>query len=149
MGWVTEKFSDGVPMNQSASPAPEHSFEGSAESVWQVLVSGFEADVTEINQRKGDADFKELSAHEARISCSASKIAVMVAADLDAHTIQYVYVPEDTQTAVPEQGVLTMRASAEGIQLYSADEHLTSEQARQLILEPLFFANPPLAATGT
>ena len=149
MGWVTEKFSDGLPVDTSTTPAAEQTFESSAEKTWQQLTAGFEADVKEINARSGDADFKTLSLHEARVSSEVSKMAVVVIADLSAHTIQYLYEPEDARTAVPEQGILTMRPSISGIELYSADERLTSDQARRLILEPLFFANPPLEAAGS
>jgi len=113
------------------------------------LSGNYEADVKEINERSGDADFKTLSDHEIRVSSDVTKIAVIVTVDLSAHTIQYIYEPEDARIAVPEQGILTMRPAASGIDLYSADERLTSNQARRLILEPLFFANPPLEATGS
>jgi hypothetical protein len=149
MGWVTEKFSDGLPVEASAAPAGEPTFESSAEKTWQQLTVGFEADVEEINHRSGDADLKVLSDHETRVSSETTKIAVVVTADLSAHTIQYVYEPEDARTAVPEQGILTMRPSPAGIELYSADQRLSSDQARRLMLEPLFFVNPPLQATGS
>lgn len=150
MGWVKDKLSDGNQSNASedTSAAAEQSFENSAERVWAQLAAGFEADVNEINVRD-DADYRELSDHECRISSELTKIAVIVTADLTAHTIKYVYEPNETQIAVPEDGVLTLRPSGSGIELYSADQHLTSAQARRLILEPLFFANPPLKATGT
>ena len=134
---------------RSKARASEQAFEFSAETVWSQMKAGFQRDVEEFNTVKGDADFKELSAHEGRISNDAMKIAVVVTADLSAHAIRYQYEPGDEKTAVPEQGVLTMRQSSSGVELYSADERLTSDQARRLILEPLFFANPPLEATGT
>jgi hypothetical protein len=151
MGWVTEQFSDGLPVDAStgAPKKEEKTFETTAEKVWNQLVIGFETDVNEINSRDGDADLKQLEDRQTRISSTVTKIAVIVTADLSARTIQYVYEPEDARIAVPEQGILTMRPSASGIELYSADEHLTSDQARRLILEPLFFVNPPLEATGS
>lgn len=148
MGWMTDKLSDNQQFQPQGGPA-ERSFESSAETVWSQMMAGFQWDVEEFNAGKGDADFKELSAHEGRISNDAMKIAVIVTADLSAHTIRYQYEPGDERTAVPEEGVLTMRQSASGVELYSADQHLNSEAARRLILEPLFFANPPLEATGT
>jgi hypothetical protein len=150
MGWVTEKFSDGLPVDASATASKDaHTFEATADKTWTQLTAGFESDVAEINRREGDADFKQLEAHQARISSDVTKVAVLVTADLAAHTIQYVYEPEDARVAVPEQGILTMRPSASGIELYSADQRLTSDQARRIILEPLFFVNPPLEATGS
>jgi hypothetical protein len=150
MGWVTEKFSDGLPVDASAAtPKEEHTFEATADKTWAQLTAGFESDVAEINRREGDADFKQLEARQARISSGVTKIAAVVTADLAAHTIQYVYEPEDARVAVPEQGILTMRPAASGIELYSADQRLSSNEARRLILEPLFFANPPLEAIGS
>jgi hypothetical protein len=151
MGWVTEKFSDGLPVEASNTvpEAESETLESTAEKTWNQLTAGFERDVNEINNRKGDADLKQLETHQSRISSGITKIAVVVTADFSAHTIQYVYEPEDARTAVPEQGILTMRPSASGIELYSADQRLSSDQARRLILEPLFFVNPPLEATGT
>jgi hypothetical protein len=151
MGWVADKF-DGSPQSNpqsSSTKAAEQTFETSAENAWKQLTAGFQADVKEINARKGDANFKELSDHQSRISSTVTKLAAVVTADLSAHTIQYVYEPEDAQTAIPEQGVLTMRPSGSGIELYSADERLTSDRARRLILEPLFFTGMALDATGT
>lgn len=148
MGWIAERFENTVPTGRD-NQAAEQTFEASAEKVWTRLADGFEADVKEINARNGDADFKQLSDHQVRISSTATKLAAVVSADLPAHTIHYGYEPEDAMTAVPEQGVLTMRSSRPGIELYSADERLSSDQARRLILEPLFFVNPPLQATGT
>lgn len=151
MGWVADKFEGGTQFNlqSSSAKAAEQTFETSAENVWKQLTAGFAADVKEINARDGDADFKDLSDHQSRISNSVTKLAAVVTADLSAHTIQYVYEPEDAQTPVPEQGVLTMRLSGSGIDLYSADERLTSDRARRLILEPLFFTGMALDATGT
>jgi hypothetical protein len=149
MGWVTEKFSDGLPVDAPTAPTTEQTFESSAEKTWQQLTAGFEADVKEINDRSDDADFKTLSDQQTRVSSGLTKIAVVVTVDLSAHTIQYIYEPEDARTAVPEQGILTLRPSAAGIEIYSADQRLTSDQARRLILEPLFFVNPPLQATGS
>jgi stress response protein SCP2 len=153
MGWVTEKFSDGFPVDTSttAPQEEEQTFESTAEKIWNQLTTGFERDVSEINHRNGDADadVKQLEAHQSRISSSVTKIAVVVTVDFSAHTIQYVYEPEDAPSAVPEQGILTMRPSASGIELYSADQRLSSDEARRLILEPLFFVNPPLEATGS
>jgi hypothetical protein len=150
MGWVADRFDGSTQsdVQSRSAQAAEQIFESSAQSLWEQLTAGFQADVKEINARDGDADFKELSDHRSRISSTVTRLAAVVTADLSAHTIQYVYEPEDSQTAVPEQGVLTMRPSRSGIELYSADEHLSFDQARRLILEPLFFTGMALDSTG-
>jgi hypothetical protein len=61
------------------------------------------------------------------------------------------YESDQEKTAVPEKGILTLRSSDASVDLYSADQRLTSEQARQLVLEPLLSPTLPtdLASTGT
>jgi len=93
----------------------------------------------------GDAEFKQLSDLSCRISNSVAHVAALVTADKSAQTIQYTYEPEDADTAVPEGGVLSLRPTEHWVELYSADQRLTSDQARQLILEPLLF---PKAASS-
>jgi len=81
-----------------------------------------------------------------RISNPAAHIAALVTADMSAQTIQYTYEPESADSAVPEGGVLSLRPSEHWVELYSADQRLTSDQARQLILEPLLFPNAATSA---
>ena len=141
MGWMTDRLADNPQSQPQGGPA-ERSFESSAETVWSQMMAGFQRDVEEFNAGKSKADFKELSAHEGRISNDAMKIAVVVTADLSAHTIRYQYEPGDEKTAVPEEGVLTMRESASGVELYSADQHLNSEAARRLDSRAPIFCEP-------
>ena len=48
---------------------------------------------------------------------------------------------------VPEGGMLSMRQSRRGtVEFYSADERLTSEETRQVLLEPLLFPKQSSAA---
>src|SRR5213076_1360 len=67
---------------------------------------------------------------------------VIVTGDLEAQIIEYHYEPEDKNTTVPENGILTLRKSDRSIDIYSADQKLNSEQARRLILEPMLFPGP-------
>jgi hypothetical protein len=51
---------------------------------------------------------------------------------------------------VPEGGFPSLRAAGSDIALFSADQQLTAEQARHMILEPLFFPPaPPLEKNGS
>ena len=73
-----------------------------------------------------------------------------ISADTAAGSIHYEYQAEEKSVAVPEGGFLSLRALGSGVALYSADQQLTTEQARRLILEPLLFPPaPPLEKTGT
>jgi hypothetical protein len=74
---------------------------------------------------------------------------VLITVDFSAHTIRYIYEPEDLDVAVPEQGILTLRPSNASVELYSADQRLSSNEARRMILEPLLFPLTQLEDTGT
>ncbi len=67
----------------------------------------------------------------------------MLTADAEAHVIRYEYEAEGTDTAVPEGGILSLRGGAQGVEIYSADERLSPEDARRLVLEPLLFPQTP------
>ena len=68
-----------------------------------------------------------------RISNVPASITVVVTADLSARMVEYRYESDQEKTAVPEQGILTFRSSDASVDLYSADQRLTSEQAHQLV----------------
>jgi hypothetical protein len=142
MGWVDEKFQDrkdSAPQLDAAAMAAESSFQRNAGATWAALLAGFKQDVAEFRRVTGKAEFDQRNDFECRLSNPQAGIAGVVTADLPAHLIRYSYEPEDSQTAVPEQGIFTLRASGESVELYSADQQVASEQARQLVLEPLLF----------
>ncbi len=146
MGWVEDQFENQDRTNASAraETQAEATFEARAARKWNSLLTGFEQDAEEYRQLNGTADFTRLSEFECRISNAASSTAARVTADLSAHTIDYSYEPEAKSTAVPEGGVLSLRDSGNSVDLYSADQRVTAEQARRLILEPLLFPSKPL-----
>lgn len=147
MGWIADQFESRATSHSnenSGEPTAEGSFEVKAEDTWTKLVDGFRQDVDEFQRLNGDAEFKRLSDLSCRISNPRAHVAALVSVDMSAQTIQYTYEPEDADTAVPEGGVLSLRPCEHWVELYSADQRLTSDQARQLILEPLLF---PQAAT--
>ena len=149
MGWIADQFenrSSSQSNEDTGEPTVQGSFEVKAEQTWANLMDGFRQDVEEFKRLNGDAEFKHLSDLSCRISNPAAHVAALVAADMAAQTIQYTYEPEDKDTAVPEGGVLSLRPSDHWVELYSADQRLTSEQARQLILEPLLFPKPATKA---
>ena len=142
MGWIADQFESRVTSQSnehSGEPTAEGSFDVKAEQTWANLMDGFRQDVEEFQRLNGDADFKQISDLSCRISNPAAHVAALVTADMAAQTIQYTYEPEGADTAVPEGGVLSLRPSEHWVEVYSADQRLTSEQARQLILEPLLF----------
>ena len=131
--------------NGSGGTAPQDSFEALAVRKWTELLHELERDVEEFRRLDGHADFKKISDLQARISNPPTGVAVVLTADMAARTIQYNFQPEHKNTAVPDGGFLALRSSSNsGVELYSADQQLTSELARQLILEPLLFPATPM-----
>ncbi|HTE90763.1 MAG TPA: hypothetical protein VK639_17520 [Terriglobales bacterium] len=148
MGWIADQFESRAASQPTENPDESNAqgFEVKAEDTWTKLMEGFRQDVEEFQRLNGDAEFKQLSDLSCRISNSAAHVAALVTADMSAQTIQYTYEPEDADTAVPEGGVLSLRPSEHWVELYSADQRLTSDQARQLILEPLLFPKATASA---
>jgi len=142
MGWVTDQIMGGAGYREGENPqkaSAESSTELRAERRWEQLLEGFKADVEEFNQHKGNTTFQQISDSECRIPNAGASAAVVVSADLEAQSIGYHYEPEDKRTAVPEDGILTLRKSDRSVNIYSADQKLNSEQARRLVLEPVLF----------
>jgi len=142
MGWVADhlKSRARAKRNGSGDNAPQDSFEALAVRKWTELRHELERDVEEFRRLDGHADFKKISDLQARISNPPTGVAVVLTADMAARTIQYNFQPEHKNTAVPDGGFLALRSSSNsGVELYSADQQLTSEPDRQLILQPLLF----------
>ncbi|HZQ71120.1 MAG TPA: hypothetical protein VFA68_21525 [Terriglobales bacterium] len=153
MGWVQNEFQnrrdDSHERHESAA---EVQFESRERRVWSELVRGLENDLKEFSKVGGDAVVERVSDTECRVSNPKSGIAVTLNADLEGRAIRYHYEPESDNTAVPEGGVITMRSSEHEVALYSADQRLSNEEARRLMLEPLLFPRAPLQGlepTGT
>jgi hypothetical protein len=148
MSWIEDKYDRGTHSqeDQSSSPAPQP-----AEQKWSELLNGLEEDARDFSRLGGKANFEKVSDTECRITNPAANISAILTEDPSAQMIRYTYTPDVENVAVPEGGVLTLRVSGNSAQLYSADQQLTPEQARRLILEPLLFPSRPsnLEATGT
>ena len=146
MGWVEEQFERRIQSSERTrgdQAELEKRFEVLAEQRWSELVGGLQEDVDEYQRLGGDADLRSISETEYRISNYASGAAAKIVVDLPAHTIQYTFESEKQDVAVPEGGFFSIRRSGRGAELYSADQRITPEQARRMILEPILFPNPP------
>ncbi len=143
MSWIENrsKKRNGILENSSSEKTIVTS--GPFEQAWERLLSGFEQDVEEFKRLGGQSMLQKLTDLQCRISNSTAGLAVVVTADLSAQTVEYSYEPEKDMTAVPEKGILTLRSSDHAVDFYSSDQKLSSEQARQLILEPLLFPTAP------
>jgi hypothetical protein len=150
MGWIQEQFEQRIqsetPRSSGQNPL-EMRFEALATRKWQDLVAGLKRDLDEYQKLGGDADFTDVSDQQCQISNPNPGVIARVIADPDAHTIQYTFESKAGDTAVPEGGFLSIRRSqSNGADLYSADQRISNEDARRLILEPLLFPNRPRAA---
>jgi len=121
-------------------------FGAAAQRRWQELAEELQIDVTEFNSRRGGADFSQSSASQFCIRNLTSGLQLIITADFDARTIRYDYKQvNDKSAGAPEGGMLSMRQSSGGaVEFYSADEQLTSEETREILLEVLF--PPEMAA---
>jgi hypothetical protein len=149
MGWVREQFEESAGAQRSgARPAQEFSLEARIRQKWNELLQQFQGDVEEFRRANENAGFEQLSELKCRISNSTGQVAVMIVADPESHTVRYTYEPESKKTAVPEEGILTFRPAGNAVRIYSSDQRLSMEQARQLILSPVFFPAIPTDQTA-
>jgi hypothetical protein len=147
VGWIEEQFERRLQSQDREhldKDAAESRFELLASRKWSELVNGLQRDIAEYKELGGEAVFSQLSENEARISNPVAGVTATTISDAEAHTIQYIFDAEQNSIAVPEGGFFSIRRSpAGGADLYSADERVSAEQARRMILEPLLFPNPP------
>jgi hypothetical protein len=140
MGWIEEHF------HKLTSDAPvtpgEAKFETREQDVWAELCRGFERDVNDFKQHGGSASFSNRG-DSCGVTSSDSHTTAVLSADPEAHVIRYDYQPEGARIGVPEGGIFSLRSGERGVEIYSADQRLTPEEARRLVLEPLFFPAAP------
>ncbi|HWC20446.1 MAG TPA: hypothetical protein VG498_25745 [Terriglobales bacterium] len=109
---------------------------------WRHLGQELRHDIEQFNARGGSASFSEVSQNEYQVSNSQSGLEVRIVADPQAHIARYDFVRRSDQSAgAPEGGILSMRAGKSGVEFYSADQPLTGEEARALLLDPVL--SPP------
>src|SRR5262245_31625146 len=145
MGWIQKLFERRTHSDNrmQAQNTAQISFETLAGQKWQELVTGLRHDVDEYRSLGGGASLSEGSDLSCRITNGKPSVTALIVADPVAHTVQYTFTSEAGGTAVPEGGVFSLRRSASnGAELYSADQRISTEQARRIILEPLLFSGP-------
>ena len=148
MSWIEDKYSTGTHSKENRISS---SGQEPVQQRWSELLSGLEEDASDFSRLGGKANFEKVSDTECRITNPAANISAVLTEDPSGQMIRYTYTPDAEDVAVPEGGVLTLRVSEKTAHIYSADQQLTPEQARRLILEPLLFPSRPsnLKATGT
>lgn len=135
------------PAREQSQPPSASDFAHAARQRWERFAEELRTDVSEFNSREGGADFVLSGENQFRVSNSRSGVELVLTADFDAHIIRYDYQQMNDKTAgVPEGGMLSIRQLPNGpVEFFSADEQLTSEEAREILLEPVLFP-PEMAA---
>jgi hypothetical protein len=143
MGWIQDHLRQ--TSHKSNEPDKERQFAQAARTRWLELGKELRADLAEFNLRSSGAELATEGDNEYRVRNSNSGLELALAADFDNHTVRYAYTAINQRSAgVPEGGMLSMRQSSKGaVEFYTADERLTSEETRQVLLEPLLFPKPP------
>ncbi|HEV7676810.1 MAG TPA: hypothetical protein VGQ12_19945 [Candidatus Angelobacter sp.] len=146
MGWIQD-YRRQNSQDSDHQPDPESQFAAAARARWRELGNELRADVAEFNKQGTDADLSVHGEDTYRVRNSSSGLELELKADFDNHTASYSYKAINQRSAgVPEGGILSMRQSRRGdVEFYSADERLTSEETRQVLLEPLLFPKQPAA----
>jgi hypothetical protein len=145
MGWIqNRRHRDSQDTSQTQSP--ELRFTQAARERWRQLGEELKADVVEFNARNQGASFSADGDEVYRVKNTETGLELTLRAEFDSAVVRYDYKAVNDQTAgTPEGGILSIRQSRRGTaEFYSADERLTSEETRQVLLEPVLF--PPQKA---
>ncbi|HEY7402331.1 MAG TPA: hypothetical protein VIB39_02330 [Candidatus Angelobacter sp.] len=143
MGWIQEHLRQSSRTSGTQAGAEER-FVAAARERWRKLGEELRADVAEFNSHQPGADFAANGENLYRVNNSGSGLELTLLADFDNHTVRYNYSALSRNAGVPEGGMLSMRQSRTGsVEFYSADERLTSEETRQVLLEPMLFPRQP------
>ena len=147
MGWIQD-YRRQSSQDSHQQQDTESQFAASARSRWQELGDELRADVAEFNKQGTGAELAVEGEDTYRVRNSGSGLELVLKADFDNHSASYDYAAINQRSAgVPEGGMLSMRQSRRGnVEFYSADERLTSEETRQVLLEPLLFPKQSSAA---
>lgn len=138
MGWITEEYSRRPPAQptQASDQARQHA----VVNLWLELRDGLQADVNEYNRWGGNAIFDSAGQEQAAVSDPSTGLQVRIQADLPDRHLRYEFEATRESVPAPEGGFFSIRISAAGqAELFSADQPLTSEQARRVLLQPVLF----------
>ena len=146
MGWIQDHRRQ-TSENADQQSNPESQFAEAARARWQELGDELRADVAEFNKLGSSADLATEGKDQYRVQNSGSGLELVLMADFGNHSVRYEYAAINQRSAgVPEGGMLSMRQARSGtVEFYSADVRLTSEETRQVLLEPLLFPKQPAA----
>jgi hypothetical protein len=143
MGWIEELRHR---RRETAAQSSEDQFAEAARRRWASLREELNTDIAEFNAHGEEAGFFQVSDTQYRVRNPKSGLQLDLTADFSERVVRYSYSALNKVSAgVPEGGILSIRQSRLGAaEFYSADERLSSEETRQVLLEPVLF--PPMVA---
>ena len=139
MSWIQERLQQ-VKLSTNTDKTPEGEFAAKARRRWERLGAELEGDVQEFSRHQSGTGFARDGENTFRVSNSRSGVELALTADFKDRNVRYSYSALNDLTAgAPEGGMLSMREHGGAVEFYSADERLTSEETRQVLLEPMLF----------
>jgi len=142
MGWIDDRL-----RARNQAPNQTGDFAAAAQQRWRKLGEELKADVAEFSSRRGRAYLSQPMPNQFLVINGNTGVQLVINADFDAQIVRYEFAQTgDKSAGTPEGGMLSMRQSRGGeVEFYSADERLTSEETRKVLLEPVLFP-PEMAA---
>ncbi|HKW27339.1 MAG TPA: hypothetical protein VJN48_16260 [Terriglobales bacterium] len=138
MGWITEEYSRRSPA-AAPSQAPDQARQHAIANLWLELRDGLQADVNEYNRWGGTAFF-DGDQGQAVVSDPITGLQVRIQADLPDRHLRYEFEAARESVPAPDGGFFSIHISAaDQPELFSADQPLTCEQARRVLLQPVLF----------
>jgi hypothetical protein len=140
MGWIDDYRRQSSQASHQQQDL-DSKFAAAAHSRWLELGNELRADVQEFNKQDTGAQLAVEGENTYRVRNYKSGLELMLKADFENRSVSYGYTAMNQQSAgIPEGGMLSMRQSRRGeVEFYSADERLTSEETRQVLLESMLF----------
>ena len=139
MSWIQDRLQQ-LKSTTTSDTTAGGEFATKARLRWQRLGAELEGDVEEFSRHQSGTGFARNGENSFRVSNSRSGLELTLTADFQDRNVRYAYEALNDRTAgVPEGGMLSMREHGGAVEFYSADERLTSEETRQVLLEPMLF----------
>lgn len=137
MGWITQEFSR---RSQQPPQASDQERQQAVANLWLELRDGLRADVNEYNRWGGSAIFDASGEDQVVVSDPATGLQVRIETDLPDRHLRYEFQALRSDAPAPDGGFLSIHHSPGGqAELFSADQPLSCEQARRVLLQPVLF----------
>jgi hypothetical protein len=138
MGWITRELEERGGGGKQVDRGANQRTAPIAQRAWEQLKRELEMDVEEFKGHGGDAQVSYVSEQRMKISEPRTGLEVLLTLDLNSSLVRYDFSSTEKRVAAPEGGILSLRSSQAGEpEIYSADERITSERARRLLLQPI------------